>query len=494
MPIKNEVIKHSAAVQMSHRMTLVQHKAWNVLLNNAYYDFHKKDIFEILVDEVKEGIEYTSRDNLYLQEQLEGLGDIKVKWNLFGKDKKNEWGFMSLLAGAKIKNGILRYGYSPFLREMLQDPAMYIRLSLLLQNQFSAEDSLALFELLIDYFDVKRGCGETPWKDLATIREFFGIEEHEYREFKHLNASVIKKAIKEVAKISGMLVWSEFKRRKRKVAEIKFHMKKNPNQKSVLDVVQDENGVYDVTDELNKIGKTMPPLKPQPPKPYSKDLSAILQLMPEKHRNYKTGNEYINIALKKFDYGYVEANIIYTAKHSNRGFCGYMKKALANNYAGYKAQLKPKSKPAPIQSSPKPKPEKWPIVGYRGQIVDLSIFQNNGEHNTVVAFDEGTNILTALHLHKMYKKRDSKVKVLKKMPNSMPQPEKLPTVTYNGYTVNLEEHRYIIGNGLIVVGKDVKGRDLNYASLLRLYRQGEVEVVDEHKDSCAEKSDEVALV
>ncbi len=477
--MKKEVIKHSAAVQMSHRMTLVQHKAWNVLLSNAYHNLHKQDIFEIPVDEVKESIEYTSRDNLYLQECLESMHKIYVEWNLFEKDKKNNWGVIPLLAGAEIENGILRYGYSPFVREMLQDPAMYIRLSLLLQNQFSAENSLALFELLTDYFDVKRGCGETPWKDLALIKKFFGVEKHEYPEFKVFNRDIVQKAIKEVAKISKMLVWSEFKRIKRKVVEIKFHIKKNPNQQSVFDVVQDENGVYNVTDELNKIGKTMPPLKPQPPKPYSKDLSAILQLMPEKHRNYKTGNEYIKIALKKFGYGYVEANIIYTVKHSNRGFCGYMKKALANNYAGYKVQPKPKSKPAPIQSPLKPKPEKWPIVEYLRQIVDLSIFQNNRYgHSTVVAFDNGTGILTAYHLYTMYQKNDSKIKVLKKMPDPMPQVEKLPTVKYNDYTVDLEEHRYIIENGLIIVGKDVKGRDLNYASLLRLYREGKVEIVD----------------
>ena len=39
MKDKTEVIKHSAAIQIQNNITLLQRRAWNVLLANAYDNF-----------------------------------------------------------------------------------------------------------------------------------------------------------------------------------------------------------------------------------------------------------------------------------------------------------------------------------------------------------------------------------------------------------------------------------------------------------------------
>ena len=44
---KQEVIKHSAAIQIENNMTLLQRRAWNALLYNAYNELDKKEEHQI---------------------------------------------------------------------------------------------------------------------------------------------------------------------------------------------------------------------------------------------------------------------------------------------------------------------------------------------------------------------------------------------------------------------------------------------------------------
>ena len=44
---KQEVIKHSAAIQIENNMTLLQRRAWNALLFNAYNELDKKEEHQI---------------------------------------------------------------------------------------------------------------------------------------------------------------------------------------------------------------------------------------------------------------------------------------------------------------------------------------------------------------------------------------------------------------------------------------------------------------
>ena len=80
-----------------------------------------------------------------------------------------------MLASAEIRDGVCTYGYSAPLRRRLHNPAMYARISLELQNQFTSKHTLALFELFQDYFDESRQFGETPFIDIDTFRKLMGI-------------------------------------------------------------------------------------------------------------------------------------------------------------------------------------------------------------------------------------------------------------------------------------------------------------------------------
>ena len=239
---KKQVIKHSAAIQISNEVNILQRRAWNVLLANAFDDLAKKEIFEITLKDLAQILRFDSKNDRYLKEALKALNKNQVEWNILGKDG-NEWGVTTLLAEAKIINGICTYAYGPTLRERLHNPEMYAKISLSLQNQFRSKHSLALYELFVDYFNIKIAYGETPLISIEEFRRLLGLNEEEYKEFRDLNKSVIKKALKEINKISDLTVEVEYKKKGRRVAALKFRIKKNPKKENIIDLDEIEKKI-----------------------------------------------------------------------------------------------------------------------------------------------------------------------------------------------------------------------------------------------------------
>ena len=233
----NEVIKASPAIQIQSQISLLQRRAWNVLLANAYNELPDKDIYSVNMTELAAKLGFGDGNQEYLKEMLRSLVDCTVEWNVLDKDKTQEWGVASLLANAKIRDGICTYSFAPELRYKLYNPRMYAKLNLRLQNQFSSKYALILWEVCFDYFDTDRGRGETPFIPLETFRELMGIEADEYTTFKSLNQWVIKPAINEINTLTDYHVEVEQKRLGRRIAELKFRItrvKQLPVQESLF--------------------------------------------------------------------------------------------------------------------------------------------------------------------------------------------------------------------------------------------------------------------
>ena len=136
---KQEVIKHSAAIQIENNMTLLQRRAWNALLYNAYNELNTKEEHQIALQYLAQLVGYDSHDMDYLKEASMAMLRCIVQYNVLGKDGSLErWGATALLAQADIqkKKGLFIYAYSPELRRRLHNPEMYARLDLDLQKQF----------------------------------------------------------------------------------------------------------------------------------------------------------------------------------------------------------------------------------------------------------------------------------------------------------------------------------------------------------------------
>ena len=220
----NEVIKASPAIQVQSKMTLLQRRAWNVLLANAYNELPNKEIHSISVGELAAKLGFGDGNQEYLKEMLRSLRSCEVEWNLLDKDKVEEWGVASLLAEARIRDGICTYAYPPYLRTKLHSPRIYTKLNLRLQNRFSSKYALVLWEVCFDYFDTDRDQGETPFISLEIFRELMGLETNDYTTFKSLNQWVIKPAIKEINDLTNYHVEVEQKRVGRRIGFLKFRI------------------------------------------------------------------------------------------------------------------------------------------------------------------------------------------------------------------------------------------------------------------------------
>ena len=88
----NEVIKASPAIQIQSKISLLQRRAWNVLLANAYNDLPDKDIYSVSMVELAAKLGFDSKNQEYLKDMLRSLVDCTVEWNVLGKDKEEEWG------------------------------------------------------------------------------------------------------------------------------------------------------------------------------------------------------------------------------------------------------------------------------------------------------------------------------------------------------------------------------------------------------------------
>src|SRR6267378_4379650 len=103
---ENDVIKASAAIQISGKITLLQRRAWNVLLANAYDELPTKDRHTIHVVDLIRILEFNSDRDEYLKEALRALTSCAVEWDILDKDGEPDWGVAALLAGARITRGI----------------------------------------------------------------------------------------------------------------------------------------------------------------------------------------------------------------------------------------------------------------------------------------------------------------------------------------------------------------------------------------------------
>ena len=222
----NEVIKASPAIQIQSKISLLQRRAWNVLLANAYNELPDKDIHSVSMVELAAKLGFDSGNQEYLKDVLRSLRSCEVEWNLLNKDNKQVWGIASLLASAEIENGICTYGFAPHLRLKLHNPRVYAKLNLRLQNQFTSRYALVLWEVCFDYFDTDRDQGETPFIPLENFKALMGLEETDYPVYKVLNQSVIKPAMKEINDLTDYHVEVEQKRIGRRIGELKFRITK----------------------------------------------------------------------------------------------------------------------------------------------------------------------------------------------------------------------------------------------------------------------------
>lgn len=231
-----EVKKHVGAIHVKGALLLLQRKAANALLLNAYDELPDDSVKEhtVRVSDLAAAIGYDSNDHETLKRTLEALVDLKITWNLLDPSGQREWGVGSFLASARIKGGVCRYAYPAPLRELLYNPQIYARVNLAVQTRFSSGPALALYENCLRFLKV----GTTGWISLDDWRGLLGVGDGQYAEYKRFRSKVLTPSVKQVNEQSDIRIKMETRREKRRIAALRFSVERGPAlDENALEVV-----------------------------------------------------------------------------------------------------------------------------------------------------------------------------------------------------------------------------------------------------------------
>lgn len=216
--------KHVSIVHASGELSLLERKIANVLLQNAYDDLMSKRQHHLSIAMMTSMLGFDSKNIEALKSALRNIQQTRIEFDLLGDGTNTEWHSASLLSSVSIVNGECRYEYASWLAEKLSAPETYTLININIQKHFNSSYALALYENCLRF----RGTGSTGWIDVSTWRRLLGADAAMYSEFKHFSAEVIKKAVKEINKVSNIVVEPEYQRENRRVVRIRFLVSTNP--------------------------------------------------------------------------------------------------------------------------------------------------------------------------------------------------------------------------------------------------------------------------
>ncbi|WP_186035747.1 replication initiation protein [Burkholderia gladioli] len=226
----SELRKHVGTVHVGGDLGLLGRKISNVLLLNAYDDLLTRVEHKIPVGIMSEMLGFDSKNTGALKDALKKIATTPIEFDILHATGDEEWGVTTLLSSANIRNGMVTYEYSRRLADKLANPEIYLLININVQKQFSGAYALALYENCLRF----KRTGSTGWISVDIWRRLLGAEAATYDEFKHFNAEVIKKAVKEVSTVSNILITPEYERQNRRVTKIRFLVEDNP-QRSMYD-------------------------------------------------------------------------------------------------------------------------------------------------------------------------------------------------------------------------------------------------------------------
>jgi len=99
--ISDNLIKNSAVIAISNKISLLQRKIFNFLIAHAYNDLEKQESFCMDIAYLKSIIGFNSKNIFYLKESLKQLMSTVVEFNLLGKDKES-WSATTLLSSVEF--------------------------------------------------------------------------------------------------------------------------------------------------------------------------------------------------------------------------------------------------------------------------------------------------------------------------------------------------------------------------------------------------------
>lgn len=159
-----------------------------------------------------------------LRTDLESLRKEAIIYNVLGKDGKTAQRGSGFISEWEVSANWVGYKLPDFLVKCVErldlKNAIFQQLNWNIFNSFSGKYEAVLYKLCKDYVGVQR----TPYMQLAIFREYMGLKESEYAEFKDLNKFVISGPIKKIneSNLADITITVDFTKESRRVVGLQF--------------------------------------------------------------------------------------------------------------------------------------------------------------------------------------------------------------------------------------------------------------------------------
>lgn len=235
------------------RISYIERKLYYTLIFFAQQQGWKEgqEVFRAPLSDVLKKMGYRSRNLAVIREALTAMVTTSVEWQSPTPTEGTSWGVSGMISHAEISGGhagsTLEWSYSPKIRVSILDPHPYARGSLEVQSVLRSYASLALYDICSRYFTSSTGL--TPrrhwqwWRPVLTGGSD-GLDVDP--QFKIFNRDVLKKAIFDVNKHTGIDVRLVTHKVGHRIVDIQFHSTRKLDYQAPLQGVKTVAGLKEI--------------------------------------------------------------------------------------------------------------------------------------------------------------------------------------------------------------------------------------------------------
>lgn len=229
-------------IHIKHSISAVQYKYWFILIK-IFQEYllsgvepDNKGFYSVPIAELEKlmGYEIKRKD---LKSDLFSLSGTAIAFNYIKKNGEKVFYGASFLPEFEVYSKTVKFILPSFIKSILLGESEYKKMFLIMDwnifNSFNGKYEAIIYKLCKDYL----GFGKTKYMSIETYRDYIGLKDDEYKEFKALNRRAISEPIENINKneLSDIFVTVKFKRENRKIVGLYFEVE--PKDKTpILDI------------------------------------------------------------------------------------------------------------------------------------------------------------------------------------------------------------------------------------------------------------------
>lgn len=232
--------------RLRNSLNILEIKIWSWLLYFNYFNLDSDNEFNISISNLSKQLNYDER---LITKGLTNLVSAILKWSNYTDDNKilNKE-LIPLLSYCKFQDDKVYFKFNSSLTDKLKTHDDYIKINMLIQNQFNSKYSKIIYGLCLSHYNTKE---EATVLDLSVqqLRMYLELKDNEYPEFKEISRAIIKKSIEEINDKSNLYIEIEYLKNKQSIASIK--LKISINKSNLMDFPSLSNrGLEQVKDNI----------------------------------------------------------------------------------------------------------------------------------------------------------------------------------------------------------------------------------------------------